>query len=323
MPIAVIPEATRTRRFFLGAGLPVFLLAAAAVYETFLLALVFAPERAGWWGAFAQEFRIWCFNYDPRTGGMEWSAVGMMVSEPLFVVGVAVVLWWRALGGLRSVAAGLRQWRPALAGVATAATAIAALLAVARPPAEEILPPFPGERIRTHLTPPVVALVDQTGRPCSLAELRGRVVLLTGVYALCSTSCPQILVETRALLDALPAAARARVSIVALSLNPEYDTTELMASVAAGYGFTYPEFRYLNGDPATVHRALEQLNFARVRNARTGVIDHANLFVLLDASGAIAYRFNLNPRHRAWLRAAILALTAELPAPGSTPVAAL
>ena len=52
-------DTTRTRRFFIGPGLPVFLLAATAAYEAFLLALVFAPEGAGWWGVFAQEFRVW------------------------------------------------------------------------------------------------------------------------------------------------------------------------------------------------------------------------------------------------------------------------
>lgn len=316
-------ETTRTRRFFLGPGLPVFLLAAAAVYEAFLLALVFAPEGAGWWGAFAREFRIWCFSYDPRTGGMEWSAVGLMVLEPLFVVVVALVLWRRALAGLRSPRALIAQWRPALAGIAASGAAAFALLGSARTPTEEALPAFPGERIRTQLVPPAFRLVDQTGRECRLEDLRGRVILMTGVYAMCSTSCPQILIETRHLIESLPEESRARLSVVALSLNPEYETSELMAAVAAGYGFQHPEFRYLNGDPAVMHRVLEQLQFARVRNPTTGLIEHANLLILIDAKGAIAYRFNLNPRHRAWLREAILALTAEAAVAGEAHVAAL
>jgi protein SCO1 len=304
-------QTTRTRRFFMGAGLPVFLLAAVAVYEAFLLALVFAPEGAGWWGAFAREFRIWCFSYDPRTGGMEWSAVGMMVLEPVFVVIVAVVLWRRALATLRSVAVCLSHWQSALAGMAVSSVAALALLSFARGSTEDALPAFPGERIRTQLIPPAFRLTDQTGRECGLEELRGRVVLITGIYAMCSTSCPQILIETRKLLDSLPAESREQLRVVALSLNPEYDTTELMAALAAGYGFTHPEFRYLNGDPAVMHGVLEQLQFARVPNQQTGLLDHANLFILVDAQGRIAYRFNLNPRHQVWLREGIVALTAE------------
>ena len=306
-----IDETTRTRRFFIGAGLPVFLLAAVAVYEAFLLALVFAPEGAGWWGAFAREFRIWCFSYDPRTGGMEWSTVGMMVLEPMFVVVVALVLWRRSLGTLRSFTVCVTHWRSAVAGVAASAACALLLLSFGGVDAEQTLPPFPGERIRTQLTPPAFRLTDQTGRPCRLEELRGSVVLITGIYAMCSTSCPQILIETRKLIDSLPAESRDQLRVVALSLNPEYDTTELMAALAAGYGFKYPEFRYLNGEPGLMHAVLEQLQFARTRNPQTGLIDHANLFILLDAHGKIAYRFNLIPRHQAWLREGILSLTAE------------
>jgi len=287
------------------------MLAAVGVYEAFLLALVFAPESGGWWGMFAREFRVWCFSYDARTGGMEWSAVGMMVLEPLFVVIVAVVLWRRALTALRSPRICVSHWRSAMAGVAVSMVAAFALLLFGRSPAAETLPPFPGERIRTQLIPPAFRLRDQTNRECSLDDLRGRVVLITGIYAMCSTSCPQILIETRKLIESLPVESRGRVSVVALSLNPEYETTELMAALAAGYGFTHPEFRYLNGEPVLMHRLLEQFQFARVRNSETGVIEHANLFILLDARGAIAYRFNLNSRHQAWLREAIVSLTAE------------
>lgn len=300
--------ASGVRRFFLGTGLPVFLFAAVGLYEAALLAIIFAPLEYGWLGDFAREFKVWCFSYDPRTGGMEWAAVGMMLLEPLFVVGVTVVLWRRVLATQRWRS----SWRSALGGFGAAAVAIGSVVALGGPSAaEEVLPPFPGERIRTRLTPPAFRLVDQTGRECSLAELRGRIVLVTGIYAMCTTTCPQILLETRRLLDSLPAETRARVSVLALSLNPEYDTAELMAAVAAGHGFTHPEFRYLNGSPATLHPVIEQLQFSRVKNPATGVIEHANLLILIDAEGLIAYRFNLNPRHQAWLREAILALAGE------------
>jgi len=301
-------DASAWRRFFIGAGLPIFLFTAVAVYEAALLALIFSPLETGWLGEFALQFKIWCFSYDPRTGGMEWSAVGMMVLEPIFVVGVAALLWRRALADQRWRS----WWRAAVAGAGLAMVAIGSVVALGRPAAaDEVLPPFPGERIRTRLVPSPFAFVDQTGQPCALADLRGRVVLITGIYAMCSTTCPLILRETRGLLDTLPPEVRARVSVLALSLNPEYDTTALMAGVAAGYGFEHPEFRYLNGPPAILHDVLERLQFARVKNPATGVIEHANLLLLVDAEGLIAYRFNLNPRHQAWLREAIVALATE------------
>ena len=131
----------------------------------------------------------------------------------------------------------------------------------------------------------------------------GEVVLVTGVYAACSTACPEILKEVQALLAELTPAERSGVRVVALSLNPEYETADLMDAVAQSRGFTHPEFRYVNGrKPEEMHELLTRLQFSATRNPQTGVIDHANLFLLVDRRGDIAYRFTLEPRHRAWLQ---------------------
>ena len=114
------------------------------------------------------------------------------------------------------------------------------------------------------------------------------------------------------LLGELPAVERAGLSVVALTLNPEYETSELMNLIAEGRGLVHPEFRYANAaQPAAMHDVLTRLQFSATRNPQTGVIDHANLFLLVDRSGHIAYRFTLDPRHRAWLRAGLRALLTE------------
>lgn len=306
------PATTRLRAFFTGTGLPLFLLAAAAVYEAFLLVVVFAPESTSAWGGFAREFKQWCFRYDARTGGMEWAAVWVMLIEPLFVVTVAAVLWRRGLRPLRTLDGWMRHGRAAAAGVLAASIAMAGLYAYGRPEAGADDPlPFPGERIRTQLAVPAFSFVDQKGRPFTLEELRGRVVLVTGIYARCATTCPEILRETKALLAELSPAMRAQIAVVALSLNPEEETADLMDRVTEAYGFQYPAFRYLNGEPAGMHATLTGLGFARVKDPRTGVIDHANLFLLIDARGEIAYRFTLDARHRSWLREGLIALARE------------
>jgi protein SCO1 len=305
-------ETGRVRRFFTGAGFPVFVLSAVALYEAFLLAVVFSPDSWGAWGAFSREFKVWCFNYDARTGGMEWAAVWVMLAEPLFIGLIAAFLWRRGLCQLGSWAAQRAQWRPALSGLVVSALAMAGLVAYGQPAEDaDDWPPFPGERIRTELVPPEFRLDDQKGGSFALADRRGDVVLVTGVYALCGTTCPEILIETKKMIESLPLEARERLGVVALSLNPEYDTTALMDRIAEAYGFSYPQFRYLNGDVAEMNELLTLLGFSRSRNPETGMIDHANLFLLVDRRGKIAYRFTLQPRHQAWLREAILALTEE------------
>lgn len=300
--------------FITGAGLPVFLAAATAVYELFLLLVVFAPPGLGAWSAFAEEFKIWCFSYNPRTGGIEWMAAVIMMAEPLFIVGLVTMLW---RFGVSTEVGGGNRWprhlRAALVGLAFGGVIAGGLYTYGRPvaPEEAALPPFPGKRIRTQLSPPNFSLTDQRGRMVSLGDLRGQVTLVIGVYALCSTTCPDILIRTGELLKSLPEPVRARLGVVALSLNPEYDTAEQMTGLAEAYGLGYPIFRYLNGDPAVMHPLLRAFQFAARRNLRSGAIDHANLFILIDAEGRIAYRLNLDRRHRDWLHDAVLALVAE------------
>lgn len=291
-----------------------FLLTALAGYEAFLLLTIFGPTEGGWLGEFVRDFQRWCYRGDPRTGGISWLAVSVMMGEPVFVVGVAALLWRSTFVRLLEPQVWTNHARAAVLAVVLVAGSAGGLLYYARTDATRahILPPFPGESIRVHLALPDVPLVDQKGAAFRFADLRNRVVLVTGVYATCTTSCPEIFLELRRLLDELPAAERAGLSVVALSLNPEYETADLMDAIAGGRGFTHPEFRYVNGaKPADMHDLLTRLQFSATRNPQTGVVDHANLFLLVDRSNHIAYRFTLDPRHRAWLRAGLRALLSE------------
>lgn len=311
-------ERTAVGRFLTGPGLLVFLFTALAGYEAFVLLTIFGPTEGGWLGDFVRNVQLWCYRDDPRTGGISWLAVSAMLCEPLFVVGIAALLWRQAFSQLRSPTVWWAHRRALFAAVALIAGCIGGLAYFARGEAirAEIIPPFPGERIRVRLDLPDSPFVDQKGKIFHLADLRGRVVLITGVYAACTTTCPLILVELKKILAELPASDRADVSVIALSLNPEYETADIMNAVAEGRGFTYPEFRYVNGeDPATMHDVLTRLQFSATRDPATGTIEHANLFLLVDRDNHIAYRFTIDPRHQAWLRDGLRALLLEKHAP--------
>jgi len=314
LPAAAARPDSAGERFLTGPGLLVFLFTALAAYEAFLLITIFGPTQGGLLGDFVRDFQLWCYRGDPRTGGISWLAVSVMMLEPVFIVGVAALLWRQAVRQLGSGRIWWRHRRAAAAGFGVIAACVAGLVAYARAEVAraQVLPPFPGESIRVRLDLPDVPFVDQKGAVFHFADLRGRVMLVTGVYATCTTACPEIFLEVKKILGELPPADRAGLSVVALSLNPEYETTELMNLVAEGRGLTHPEFRYVNGrQPAVMHDALTRLQFSATRNPQTGVIDHANLFLLVDRSGHIAYRFTLDPRHRAWLRAGLRALLQE------------
>jgi protein SCO1/2 len=313
-PVAAVRVDSAGERFLTGPGLLVFLFTALAAYESFLFLTIFGPTEGGPLGDFVRDFQLWCYRGDPRSGGISWLAVSVMMLEPFFIVGVTVLLWRKPFGQLRHPRTWLVHARAAATGLGVISVCVAGLVFYARADAAraQVLPPFPGESIRVRLDLPDTPLVDQKGTAFRFADLRGRVVLVTGVYATCTTACPEIFLELKKILAELPATERAGLSVVALTLNPEYETSGLMNLIAEGRGLAYPEFRYANSPkPAAMHDALTRLQFSATRDPRTGVIDHANLFLLVDRSGHIAYRFTLDPRHRAWLRAGMRALLLE------------
>ena len=295
--------------FLVGGGLPVFLVSLATVYEVFLALLLFGPTGDGAWAAFVTEFKVRCFDYNPATGGMTWTAAWIMLAEPPFICAI-VLLLWRVGGRARPR---MSLLRPAAAGVTAGLLAVAGLfaygLSTVSNPSDTL--PFPGARIRTRLELPAFQLTDETGAAVDSASLRGRVTLLTGVFALCSATCPNILMEVKNLLENLPPGANEHLGVLALSLDPDRDSLELTGSIARAYGFSHPRFRYLNGDPTVMSNLTSRLQFSAMRNPETGVIDHASLFILVDADGRIAYRLSADARHRGWVRAAVQELCAE------------
>lgn len=300
-------------RFLTGSGLPLFILTATLVYEFFLLTIVFAPDNASVWGAFAQQFKQWCFNYDPDSESLEWLQVAIMLVEPPFIAAIAVVLWKQPLKNIKSWSGWLSQWPVILTGTFTGIAVVMGLFIYGKPGLDANLPlPFPGERIRTSLASPSMQFIDHKGNPYRFEESTGRVTLVTGIFAACATSCPLILLETKALLNMLPEETLERLDVVALSLSPEYDTDALMDRIATMYEFSYPSFRYLNGDPETLNKTTRGLGFSRAVNPESGEINHANLFLVVDAQGKIAYRFGLDDRHKEWLRKAVITLTDEV-----------
>lgn len=297
------------QRFFSSWRFPALALAALGAFELLLVVMLLAPASSAGFGAFAEEFRTWCFGYDPATGKLEWGYVAMMMAHPVVIGGLVAALWWQPL---RQVArsepwALLPYLATAVLVVAAGSISLVAFKSDAR--AAEL--PFPAETLRTALPAPELSLENQDGKRVRLTDLRGKVVILTGVYATCGHTCPLIMAQLQRSLDALPPTERRDVRAVLVTLNPEHDDRVVLADLAERHGVRAPEYQFLTGQVDEVNRVLDQLQIARKRDPHSGVIDHANLFIVLDRSGKVAYRFTLGERQERWLTQALSVLVAD------------
>jgi cytochrome oxidase Cu insertion factor (SCO1/SenC/PrrC family) len=157
--------------------------------------------------------------------------------------------------------------------------------------------------------------MNQDGQAVTLSGFLGKVVLLTGMYASCT--CPLIMSQAKRAIGALEPAERRHVVFVAVTLDPAHDDQVVLEKLARGWGVRAPEYHFLWGEPGRVNPLLDRMEIARTMDMTTGAIDHANLFILIDKGGKVAYRLSLSQRQENWLVDALRVLAREpQPSPG-------
>ena len=130
--------------------------------------------------------------------------------------------------------------------VALAVVVAAAVAATAATVRARLAPPALAGAL---LNPPIRAydfrLTDENGRPVSLSDYRGKVVVLTFLYAHCPDVCPLIADALhRARKQLGPSAARA--AFLAVSVDPNGDTLEAVQGFLAAH-HVRGELTYLRG----------------------------------------------------------------------------
>jgi cytochrome oxidase Cu insertion factor (SCO1/SenC/PrrC family) len=142
---------------------------------------------------------------------------------------------------------------------------------------------------------PAFTLTDQNGRQVSLASLRGKVVLLTFLDPVCTSDCPQIAQEFRGADQVLGANAR-RVELVAIVANPLYHSLAYTRAFDAQERLTgLPNWLYLTGTLAQLHRAWNEYAVAAEILPAGGMIAHSDVAYVIDANGDTRTVLNFDP----------------------------
>lgn len=294
--------------YFTSWRFPVFMLISMFMFWVLIMFLALMPTGESAWGAFAEDFKRWCFAYDPATGSMEWIYVIMYTVNPLILAVVIVFVWYEQLKEVWMSPSAMKSQIYSSLGLVLAVT-ISFIMMYERPNQAEYI--FRPDAIRVSVEPYDFELVNDREEIIHLSDLQGRVVLLTSFYTSCAETCPLIVQQVKSVLDSLSASERADVSFVAITMMPEKDTPDLLHKVAGFYRMDAYNYDFLTGEPEYVNSVLDKLGFARRFNEETGMIDHANLFLVLDRSGKIAFRFTLGEQQQDWMTQALRLLVQE------------
>lgn len=264
-----------------------FLLAVTAAW--WALALWPVPGGAPAW---LERTRAVCFNAT-ASGLPDVSGWILLVGQPVGMLAVLMAVWHRDVVGTLRHLARFRPGRGALGGalalILLGLTAAGVRVASAGIP-DPVLPgdgavPTTYPRL-DRPWPGTSGLVDQDGRPFSLARLDGRAAFVTFAYAHCTTICP--LVVHSALKARGELTGERDLAVVVLTLDPWRDTPSRLGDIATQWTLGPDDFA-LSGDVELANSVLDQWGVPRQRDERTGDLSHPAVVYLVEPDGTLAY----------------------------------
>ncbi len=189
--------------------------------------------------------------------------------------------------------------------VATALGGVVTLAALSRPASVISMPPAPGtsheepaepaeaagtaqQRTSGLLPAPAGVLgdlpcVERSGREMKTSELRGKFAVVDFVFTNCGGPCPMMTVAMGRLEESLKSAAD--VTLVTFSVDPERDTTKVLAEYADRYGADKERWLFLRAEMPVIREiAYDQLKLVK---SREDLVIHSQKFALLDREGRV------------------------------------
>jgi len=138
-------------------------------------------------------------------------------------------------------------------------------------------------------------LTDHTGKTRTLADFRGKVVVMFFGYTQCPDACPTTMLELKQVIEQLGPDGK-RVQVLFVTIDPERDTPQLLAQYVPAFD---PDFIGLYGDGETTAKTAKDFRifYQKAAGSRQGIytMDHTSGSYVFDPQG----RLRLFVRHGA------------------------
>ncbi|MEA2626579.1 MAG: hypothetical protein QOD06_2624 [Candidatus Binatota bacterium] len=144
-----------------------------------------------------------------------------------------------------------------------------------------------GATLEEYGVVPEFSLVERSGRPVRMADLRGTPWVASFLFTRCSGSCPTLSRE----LGRLERRLGSRARLVSFTVDPTHDTPEILRRYAEQVGAPSSRWLFLTGDRAALHDVVQQgfrLSIAEEPSADPGeAVTHSSRVALVDRDGRI------------------------------------
>jgi protein SCO1 len=162
--------------------------------------------------------------------------------------------------------------------------------------------------VRAPRALPAVALTDQDGAAFSLADYRGRVVLIEFIYTSCPTICGLLGDEFRQVQDLLRREGEERrISLLSISFDVAHDAPPELKSYGERFGAKPPLWRIAVPSAAELPALLDSFGVVVIPDGWGGFTHNAAICVV-DRNGRLARILDPEPAPRLLARLASLDL---------------
>jgi protein SCO1 len=137
---------------------------------------------------------------------------------------------------------------------------------------------------------PEFSLTSQDGEQVTLADFRGKVVAVTFIYTLCTTTCPVLTPMMSLVQDQLGPDFGAKIAFVSITVDPERDTPEVLKMYAQAFGANLTGWAFLTGTPDAIRDVTRRYGVFGSK-AANGDVDHTFLTSIVDPRGILRVQY--------------------------------
>ncbi len=162
--------------------------------------------------------------------------------------------------------------------------AAAGLIGLAYVSLKSIPPPTLPSNLEKISEVPEFQLTDQTGRPITRKDLKGKIWAANFIFTRCKGPCPITLIRMQELNTKLKKVRR-NVELVTFTVDPEYDTPEVLKTFGEQLGADPANWKFLTGPADAIKNIVVTGLLQPIAKEPDGTPAHSSRIVLVDAKG--------------------------------------
>ena len=155
-------------------------------------------------------------------------------------------------------------------------------------------PSLPSNLEKISQVPPF-QLTDQAGKSITLEDLKGKIWAANFIFTRCKGPCPITVLRMQDLNTKLKKV-RGNVELVTFTVDPEYDTPEILKAFSEPLGADPASWKFLTGTPDAIQKIVVTGLLQPLAKEPDGTPAHSSRIVLIDGEGWLrGYHDGLDP----------------------------